>query len=69
MAGKVNLENIEILEINTISLSEGSDGTSCMRIDLIGVNFDEVIDRLVGAYGLEELINKIMAESGIRNVW
>jgi hypothetical protein len=59
MANIVNLEDLEILEINSISQSEDSNGISCMRIDLIGVNFDELLDRLIGVYGLDGLMSKI----------
>lgn len=59
MAETVNLDDLAIEEVGTISQSTNSEGTLCLRVDLKSVDFNEVIDRLVGQYGYEDLINKI----------
>lgn len=55
----VNLDDLAIEEVGTISPSTNSDGALCLRVDLKSVDFNELIDRLVSQYGYEDLINKI----------
>jgi hypothetical protein len=60
MADTVNLEDLAVEEIGTISQSTYGDGAMCLRVDLIKVDFDELLERLVGQFGYDELMEKIM---------
>ena len=56
----VDIDDISIQEVGAISQgTDNIDSSFCLRIDIKGVDFNELIDRLVGHYGYEHLIEKI----------
>lgn len=59
MIDTVDILDLAIEEVGTISQSTNSEDALCLRVDLKGVDFNELIEQLVGQYGYSDLIEKI----------